>query len=163
MNRTNENSSRSDLDQNNESNENPMTKIETQRKSQWGKILKMTLPEVRKLAYKNDAVIRIYKNYFEKAQEVGRSSLPEEERRKLLTVQEEEFKKLIQVISDSGVPEEEDLSEKDELLVLRADQSQLKFQLSKKDELINDLTKELNSKRTVQFSESRQSTRNVED
>ena len=50
MNRTNENSSRSDLDQNNESNENQMTKIETQRKSQWGKILKMTLPEVRKLA-----------------------------------------------------------------------------------------------------------------
>ncbi|CAF1123094.1 unnamed protein product [Brachionus calyciflorus] len=108
MNRTNENSSRSDLDQNNESNENPMKKIETQRKSQWGKILKMTLPEVRKLAYKNDAVIRIYKNYFEKAQE------------------------LFQVISDSGVPEEEDLSEKDELLVLRADQSHLKFQLSKR-------------------------------
>ncbi|CAF0934442.1 unnamed protein product, partial [Brachionus calyciflorus] len=114
-----------------------MTKIENQRKNQWNKILK--IKEVRKLAYKNDAIIRVYKNYFEKAQEVGR------------------------IIGDSGVPEDEDLSEKDELLVLRADQSQLKFQLSKKDELIKNLTEELNSKRTVQFSGFRQSSKYEED
>ncbi|CAF1059412.1 unnamed protein product, partial [Brachionus calyciflorus] len=74
-----------------------------------------------------------------------------------------EIQGLLLIIGDSGVPEDEDLSERDELLVLRADQSQLKFQLSKKDELINNLTEELNSKKTVQFSGFRQSSRYEED
>ncbi|CAF1094478.1 unnamed protein product [Brachionus calyciflorus] len=135
-----------------------LTKFETQRKKQWDSILKMNFPAVRKLAYKNDAFIRIYKNYFVKAQEVAKSSLPEEKRREIIHVQEKELKQLLLTINDSYVPDD-DLNEKDELTFLRADQSQLKFQLTQKDEIIRSLIEQLNNKK----NEERQDTNNHED
>ncbi|CAF1148008.1 unnamed protein product, partial [Brachionus calyciflorus] len=128
---------------NNEQSTDPKSKFETQRKSQWNKILNLNFPQVRKLAYKYDGIIRVYKNYFEKAQEVAKSSFPDEERRRLISIQEEEFKNLLNAVSESSAPEDE-LNEKDELFFLRADQSQLKFQLSQKDDLIKDLQEQFN-------------------
>ncbi|CAF1002923.1 unnamed protein product [Brachionus calyciflorus] len=75
--------------------DNKESEAEFNRKKQWNSILQMTFPEVRKLVYKNDAIIRIYKKYFTKVQEVVKSSLPEEERRNLITVQDQELKNML--------------------------------------------------------------------
>ncbi|CAF0885195.1 unnamed protein product, partial [Brachionus calyciflorus] len=44
-------------------------------------------------------------------------------------------------------------NEREELTILRADQSQLKFRLSKKDDLIQQLKEQFNAKKSVQFAE----------
>ncbi|CAF1072130.1 unnamed protein product, partial [Brachionus calyciflorus] len=77
--------------------------------------------------------------------------LPAEERRNLITVQDQEQKNMLIAVNDASTPEEA-LTEKDELLFLRADQSHLKFQLSQKDEQIKILTDQLSSKKSVQFA-----------
>ncbi|CAF0805169.1 unnamed protein product [Brachionus calyciflorus] len=68
-------------------------------------------------------------------------------------MQEQEFKKLLPIVADAKSPENE-IDEKDELIFLRADRSQLKFQLTQKDDLIKNLTEQLKNKKTVQFSEN---------
>ncbi|CAF0793666.1 unnamed protein product [Brachionus calyciflorus] len=65
----------------------------------------MTLPELRKLAYRNDSFIRFYINYFDKAQDVAKSSIPEDKRRELIEVQEQELKKLLRIVADAKSPE----------------------------------------------------------
>ncbi|CAF1079357.1 unnamed protein product [Brachionus calyciflorus] len=132
--------------------ENKDTEKEFQRKNQWNTILKMTFPEVRKLAYKNDVIIQVYKNYFTKAQEVAKRSMTEIDRRQTIQVQDEELKKIIALIAET-TPEEE-LSEKDKLMFLRAEQAQMKFKLCQNEELVKSLKNQLNNKKSVQFAKT---------
>ena len=50
-------------------------KIESQRNNSWQQILKMSFPEVRKKAYRNDAAIRVYINFLEKSNNTARSDI----------------------------------------------------------------------------------------
>ncbi|CAF1033727.1 unnamed protein product [Brachionus calyciflorus] len=95
-------------------------------------------------------------------QDEAKSSLPEDKRRELIEVQEQELKKLLRIVADAKSPEN-DLDEKDELIFLRVYQSQLKFQLTQKDDLIKNLTEQLNNKKTVQFSENESVSRKDEE
>ncbi|CAF0927220.1 unnamed protein product [Brachionus calyciflorus] len=132
----NNSSENKNTSENGNTSENKDSEKEFQRRNQWNTILKMTFPEVRKLAYKNDAIIQVYKNFFTKAQEVAKSSMTVIDRRQTIQVQEEELKKIIALIAET-TPEEE-LSEKDELMFLRAEQAQMKFKLSQNEELEKD-------------------------
>jgi len=78
--------------------------------------------------------------------------MTENERREMIQVQDEEFKKIIALIAEN-IPEE-DLNEKDELMFLRAEQAQMKFKLSQNEELVKSLKDQLNNKKSVQFAKT---------
>ena len=73
--------------------------------------------------------------------------MTENDRREMIQVQNEEFKKIKALIAETTP--EEDLNEKDELMFWREEQAQMKFKLSQNEDLVKSLKDQLNNKKSV--------------
>ncbi|CAF0816672.1 unnamed protein product [Brachionus calyciflorus] len=107
--------------------------------------------------------MQLFVSFLERSNKTARSKKSTEERNKEIDVQQREMNVLLHANYETEQITEE-LNEREELTIHRADQSQLKFQLSKKDDIIQQLKEQLNAKKSDnESSQSDDESDNKED